>query len=105
MTPQLTKTLKHIGLLIILGAASTGLIPLYNALVGGVTAASPGLPLIAQAMVTLVLPLVATFVSKLRDTIAADLLAEQNVSLSAKNVSLEKSLIIAKSAPVSTSPF
>lgn len=88
MTPQLAKTLKHIAFLIILGAASTSLIPMYNALVGGVNAASPHLPLLVQAMITLVLPLAATFVSKLRDTVAADLLAEQNASLAAKNVSL-----------------
>lgn len=88
MTPQLVTTLKHIGMLVLLGAASTGLIPLYNAVVGGVTAASPHLPLIVQAMFTLILPLAAAFVSKLRDTVAADLLAEQNASLAAKNVSL-----------------
>ena len=94
-TPTVIKALKHVGIIILLGAISTGLIPLYTLIVGAITSATPTLPLLAQSAIVLFLPVIGAAVSKFNDIIKQDLQNEENAKLvvfnavlTSKNVNL-----------------
>ena len=100
LSPTLVKSLKHVGILLVLGAVSTGLIPLYTIIVGAITSVTPTLPLLAQSAIVLFLPVIGAAVSKFDDIIKQNLQNEENAKLVAVNT-----VLISKNADLTSKNF
>jgi cobalamin biosynthesis protein CobD/CbiB len=84
ISPVVLTTLRHLLMLVLLGGASVAIVPAYDALANS----SASLPLPWQQALEFVLPFAYAAAIKLKNEVDAELQAEENQQLVAKNASL-----------------